>query len=77
MVATELVGAGNVDDQMPVTADVGILDEQVSATRLAVGLPHQRNVATLCGQARFTADLRRMPTRRSWMPCSRSAMDLA
>jgi hypothetical protein len=26
-VATELVGAGNVDDQMSVTANVGILDE--------------------------------------------------
>ena len=26
-VATELVGAGNVDDEVPVTADIGILDE--------------------------------------------------
>ena len=27
VVAAELVGAGNVDDQMPVTTNVGILDE--------------------------------------------------
>ena len=27
VVATELVGAGNVDDEVPVTADIGILDE--------------------------------------------------
>ena len=40
VVAAELVGAGNVDDQMPVTTKVGILDEEVSATSLAVGLPH-------------------------------------
>ena len=57
VVAAELVGAGNVDDQMPVTTNVGILDEEVSATCLAVGLPHRRNVEALCGQARFIADL--------------------
>jgi hypothetical protein len=57
VVAAELVGAGNVDEQMPVATNVGILDEEVSATCLAVGLPHRRNVETLCGQARFIADL--------------------
>ena len=57
VVAAELVGAGNVDDQMPVTTHVGILEEEVSATCLAVGLPHRRDVAALCGQASFIADL--------------------
>ena len=33
------MGAGNVDD-IPVGTNVGILDEQVSATCLAIGLPH-------------------------------------
>lgn len=42
VVAAELVGAGNVDDQMPVTTYFGILDEEISATCLAVGLPHRR-----------------------------------
>ena len=56
VVAAELVGAGNVDDQMPVTTKVGILDEEVSATSLAVGLPHRRDVAALCGEASFRAD---------------------
>ena len=32
VVATELVGAGNVNDQMPVTTKVDILDEEVAAT---------------------------------------------
>ena len=40
VVAVELVGAGNVDDQMPVTTNVGILDEEVSATCL-VGTPYR------------------------------------
>ena len=42
---------------MPVTTNAGILDEEVSATCLAVGLPHRRDVAELCGQASFIADL--------------------
>ena len=41
---------------MPVT-NVGVLDEEVSATCLAVGLAHRGNVEALCGQARFIADL--------------------
>jgi hypothetical protein len=57
VVAAELVGAGNVDDQMPIGTNVGILDEEVSATHLAVGLPHRGNVVARCGQARFMADL--------------------
>ena len=56
VVAAELVGAGNVDDQMPVTTKVDILDEEVAATGLAAGLPHRRDVASLCDEASFMAD---------------------
>ena len=57
VVAAELVGAGNVDDKVLVSTNVGILDEEVSTTCLAVGLPHGGNVETLGGQAQFIADL--------------------
>ena len=56
VVAAELVGAGNVNDQMPVTTKVDILDEEVAATGLAAGLPHRRDVASLCDEASFMAD---------------------
>ena len=32
VIAAELVGAGNVDGQVPVATNVGILDEEVTAT---------------------------------------------
>ena len=38
------MGAGNVDYKMPVATSVGIVDEEVSATCLAAGLPHRRDV---------------------------------
>ena len=56
VVAAELVGAGNVNDQMPVTTKVDILDEEVAATGLAADLPHRRHVASLCDEASFMAD---------------------
>ena len=40
-----------------VTTNVGVLDEEVSATCLAVGLSHRRDVAGLCDQAIVIADL--------------------
>ena len=40
---------------MPVTK-VDILDEEVAATGLAAGLPHRRDVASLCDEASFMAD---------------------
>ena len=56
VVAAELVGAGNVDDQMPVTTKVDILAEEVAAPGLAVGLPHRRDVVSLSDEASFLAD---------------------
>ena len=51
VVAAELLGAGNVDDKMPIATNVGILDEEVAATRLVVGLQHLGNVVAMYGQA--------------------------
>ena len=42
---------------MPVTTNVGVLDEEVSTACLAVGLLHRTDVAALCGQASVRADL--------------------
>ena len=53
VVAAELVGAGYVNDHMPVTTKIDILDEEVAATGLAAGLPHRRDVASLCDEASF------------------------
>ena len=51
------LGEGNVDDQIPMTTNVGILEEKAAATHLAVGLLHRGNVVALVGQVRFIADL--------------------
>ena len=51
------LGEGNVDDQIPMTTNVGILEEKAAATHLAVGLLHRGNVVALFGQVRFIADL--------------------
>ena len=47
----------NQRKRKPPVQPTGILDEEVSSTCLAVGLPHRRDVAVMCGQARFIADL--------------------
>ena len=47
----------NQRKRKPPVQPTGILDEEVSATCLAVGLPHRRDVAALCGQASFIPDL--------------------
>ena len=49
VVAAEPVGRY----QMPVATNVGILDEEVSATCLAVGLPHRRNVGSCWLRSRY------------------------
>ena len=48
--------AGYVNDHMPVTTKIDILDEEVAATGLAVGLPHRRDVASQSDEASFMAD---------------------
>ena len=40
VVAAELVGASNANDHMPISTDVGVLDEKIAAT----GLVHRRYV---------------------------------
>jgi hypothetical protein len=57
VVAAELVGAGNVNDQMPTVTKVGVLDEQITATSLAVGFAQRQYVVALLGQARVMAYL--------------------
>ena len=51
VVATELVFSFNFHYHMPIATNVGILDEKIAATRLAVGLLHRGNVVPLGGQA--------------------------
>ena len=57
VVATELVFSFNFHYHMPIATNVGILDEKIAATRLAVGLLHRGNVVPQGGQARCMADL--------------------
>ena len=42
---------------MPIVTNVVVLDEQIAATGLAIGLAHRRYVVALRGQARVMTDL--------------------
>jgi hypothetical protein len=56
--AAELVGEGNVDNHMPISTEVGVLDDKkIAATGLAVVLARRKDVVALCGQARVMTDL--------------------
>jgi hypothetical protein len=57
VVAAELVAAGNINDHMPMVTKVGVLDDQITATCLAVGLAHRWYVVALC---RMTDRLQRI-----------------
>jgi hypothetical protein len=59
VVAAELADAGNDNDRVPsaTEAQVGVLDDKIASTGLALGLSHRRYDVALCGQARVTTDL--------------------
>ena len=40
MVAAEAVGEGSVNNRMPTVIEVGVLDDKIAATCLAIGLLH-------------------------------------
>jgi len=57
MVAADLMRDDSVNNQMPMVTEVGVLDDKITATCLAVGLLHRRNIVAHGGQARVMADL--------------------
>ena len=57
MVAADLMRDDSVNNQMPMVTEVGVLDDKITATCLAVGLLHHRNIVAHGGQARIMADL--------------------
>ena len=53
----ELLDEGNVDHHIPIATNVGVLDDKVAATGLAVVLAHRWNDVALCVQGRVMTDL--------------------
>ena len=51
MAAAEFVRTDNVSDEIPLAAEVGIVDDQIAATGLAVALLSPLNVVAAGGQA--------------------------
>ena len=56
MVAAELVDEGSANNHMSSVIEVGVLDDKIAATCLAIGLLHRRKIVPLCGQAQGMAD---------------------
>ena len=50
VVATELVGECNIDDEVGVASDVGVLDDQVALSVLAILFLNGRDIAPFCRQ---------------------------
>ena len=59
MTAAEFVRTDNVNTEIPEATEVGVLDDEVAATGLAVALFHRWNIAATGAQARVVADLLR------------------
>ena len=60
MTAAELVRTDNVNNEIPKATEVGVLDDEVATTWLAVALAtllHRWNVAATGAQARVVANL--------------------
>ena len=57
MTAAELVRTDDVNNEIPEATEVGVLDDEVAATGLAVALIHRWNVAATGAEARVVADL--------------------
>ena len=55
--AAELVRTDNVNNEIPEATEVGVLDDEVAATGLAVALIHRWNVAATGAEDRVVADL--------------------
>ena len=54
--AAEFVRTDNVNKEIPEATEVGVLDDEVAATGLAVALLHRWNVAATGAHARVVAD---------------------
>ena len=57
MTAAKLVRTDNVNNEIPEANKLGLLDDEVSATGLAIAPIHHWNVAATGAQARVVADL--------------------
>ena len=57
MIAAELVRTDNINNGIPETTELSVLDDEVAATGLAVALHHGWNAAATGAQARVVADL--------------------
>ena len=61
--AAEFVRTDNIKDGIPAATDVGVLDDKIIATGLAVALLHRWNVVATSGQASVVADA---PAQSKW-----------